>query len=67
MIGSRGSDENEREKLGIIFGECCFMKGNDGFDVREIVKAVFDEVVKEKGIKEVFEKVLFEEIWDKRV
>ena len=43
------------------------MKGNDGLDARETVKAVFDEVVKEKGTKEAFEKLLSEETWDKRV
>ena len=59
--------ENEWEKLGTILGECCVMKGNDGLVARETVKAVFDEVVKEKGTKEAFEKLLSEETWDKRV
>ena len=59
--------ENEGEKLGTILGECCLMKGNDGLVARETVKAVLDEVVKEKGTKEAFEKLLSEETWDKRV
>ena len=59
--------ESEGENLGTVLGECCLMKGNDGLDARETVKAVFDQVVKGKGTKHAFEKLLSEETWDKRV
>lgn len=48
-------------------GGCCLLKGNDGLNAPETVKAVFDQVVKEKGTKESFEKLLSKETWDKRV
>lgn len=59
--------EDHGETLGTVLGECCLMVGKDGQDAQETVKAVFDGVVKEKGVQKAFSKLLSEEVWVKRV
>jgi len=43
------------------------MTGKDGSDAQETVRAVFDVMVKEKGVQKSFSKLLSEEVWEKRV
>lgn len=59
--------EDHGETLGTVLGECCLMTGKHGQDAQETVKAVFDGVIKEKGVQKAFSKLLSEEVWEKRV
>ena len=43
------------------------MTGKDGSDALETVRAVFDGMVKEKGVQKSFRKLLSDDVWDKRV
>jgi len=59
--------EESGDTLGAVLGECCLMTGKDGSDAQETVRAVFDVMVKEKGVQKSFRKLLSEEVWEKRV
>ena len=59
--------EESADTLGTVLGECCLMTGKDGSDAQETVRAVFDVMVKEKGVQKSFRKLLSDEVWDKRV
>ena len=59
--------EESRDTLGAVLGECCLMTGKDGSYAKETVRAVFDVMVKEKGVQKSFRKLLSDEVWDKRV
>ena len=59
--------EESGDTLGAVLGECCLMTGKDGSDAQETVKAVFDVMVKEKGVQKSFRKLFSEEVWEKRV
>ena len=59
--------EESGDMLGAMLGECCLMTGKDGSDAQETVRAVFDVMVKEKGVQKSFRKLLSDEVWDKRV
>lgn len=55
------------DMLGAVLGECCLMTGKNGSDAQETVRAVFDVMVKEKGVQKSFRKLLPEEVWEERV
>ena len=55
------------ESLGSILGECCVNGGKDTTKAQEAVRSAFDVMVKEKGARETFSKLLSEETLDARV
>ena len=59
--------EESGDTLGAVLGECCLMTGKDGSDAQETVKAVFDVMVKEKGVQKSFRKLFSEEAYHELV
>ena len=54
------------ESLGSILGECCINGGKDSAKAQEAVRSAFDVMVKEKGARVTFSKLLSEETLDAR-
>ena len=50
------------ESLGSLLGECCVNGGKDSVKAQEAVCSAFDIVVKEKGVRVEFSKLLSEEM-----
>ena len=55
------------ESLGSILGECCINGGKDTAKAQEAVRSAFDIMIKEKGARATFSKLLSEETLDARV
>ena len=54
------------ESLGSILGECCINGGKDTAKAQEAVRSAFDIMIKEKGARVTFSKLLSEETLDAR-
>lgn len=55
------------ESLGSVLGGCCVNGGNDNVKAQEAVRSAFDVVVKEKGVRVAFSKLLSEETLTARI
>ena len=54
------------ESLGSVLGECCINGGKESAKAREAVRSAFDVMVKEKGARVAFSKLLSEETLNAR-
>ena len=55
------------ESLGDLITQSCLFQRIKKFDGKKIVSQVFSEVAKELGVREAFDKLVPDELWDKRV
>lgn len=55
------------ESLGDLITQSCLFQSIKKFDGKKIVSQVFSEVAKELGVREAFDKLVPDELWDKRV
>jgi len=60
--------ERNGESLVNVLGECSrLLPGEDGRGIRELFTSVFDSLVKEKGFRTAFAKLVSEETWEERI
>lgn len=55
------------ESLGDLITQSCLFQRVKKFDGKKIVLQVFSEVAKELGVREAFDKLVPDELWDKGV
>ena len=61
----QGICDSNGESLGSVLGECCLLPGKEC--AREAVSLILDLMVKEKGARTAFTKLVLEEAWEKRI
>ena len=62
----QGICDSNGESLGSVLGECCLLPGKEN-GAREAVSSTLDLMVKEKGARTAFTKLVSEEAWEKRI
>ena len=55
------------ESVSTVFQECCLLTGKVGRDARGVFSTVMETVVREKGVKVAFSKLIPEEVWQERL
>lgn len=59
--------EAKGESIGSVLGECCLLTKKVGSDAREVFGSVMETVVKEKGVKVAFSKLIPEDVWEEKL
>lgn len=59
--------EAKGESIGSVLGECCLLTKKVGSDAREMFSSVMETVVKEKGVKVAFSKLIPEDVWEEKL
>jgi len=59
--------EAKGESIGSVLGECCLLTKKVGSDARELFSSVMETVVKEKGVKVAFSKLIPEDVWEEKL
>ena len=55
-----------KESIGSALGECCLLTKKVS-DARELFSSVMETVVKEKGVKVAFSKLIPEDVWEEKL
>lgn len=59
--------EAKGESIGSVLGECCLLTKKVGSDAREVFSSVMETVMKEKGVKVAFSKLIPEDVWEEKL